>query len=158
MNILKPLLARVLGWLALIASGGITMSCPAYGVEFPDGDPNVEITDFSYTPGTVVERGDTMEFKVTLSRTPLDIYAQRVTVYVGEINWGSYRPTKWTGFTASLGARDDGLPPDAVANDQVYTASWQVPANYPIGWDIPVEAHYHDDERGGPYFTVEDGE
>ena len=144
---------RWLGWLALITSGCMVMTCAAYGMPEPKGDAKVSITDFSYTPANTVTRGTSLVFQVTLNRTPRPNYSQGVRVSVDTVALYPNLSGRWFG----LAVYDDGLAPDAVAGDRIYTGSWEVPEDYPLGGPVPLNAQYYDKHVTAPGFTVVDG-
>ena len=53
---------------------------------------------------------------------------------------------------------DDGIAPDSVAGDLIYTGAWEVPDYLPPQGKIPVIARYGAELLGGPYLRILPGE
>lgn len=147
---IKHLLARLMGLLAVLAGGGVGC-CAAYGPVVPDPDPQVEIVDFSYQPATTARTGDELIFSVTINQAIRPGYRDTVNVLVGD----GGTDCAFDGFKGCyVPAADDGIAPDSVAGDLIYTGAWEVPDYLLPQSKIPVVARYGWERDGGPYLRI----
>ena len=150
---LRLILRRLLSLLAAVASGGVVMSCPAYGMPDPGADPDVEITDFSYTPTGSVSRGTDVIFRATLNHAPLTMGIDDVHVLLRATGGqpGSY-------WSVEVPMLDDGYDPDAFGNDLIYTGAWEVSDDCPLG-ELQVTAQYsYVDSESAPSLIITEDE
>lgn len=125
MKYVLRLLARF--GLALVASvagcwGGTWRSVygvePPYGIKPPEHDPGVVMGNFDYSPKGAVEPGTQMHFAATTNKPT---GAAFVTVYVGDPTFDFFA------------LQDNGVAPDQVAADGVWTGDWTLPLDAPAG-------------------------
>lgn len=109
MSLSRPLLR--FGTLAAALLSGISSTgCDRmmYGMPPPDHERDVTITDFSYSPASPIHVGDTLTFRATLTRPTAAGFVCAV-VSIPE--------------AVRVRCNDEGLPPDEVAGDSVYSGA-----------------------------------
>ena len=140
---------KLYNWVLLLSTGlcAILAGCfgggrtellygpqPLYGAAPPPHEPGVVLTDFSYTPATGVQAGDTLTYTVTVNKT-FNTSAGQVRVQLGTDTQPVAGVTSRTLFAWPT---DDGVAPDVTAGDGIFTASRQIPAFVEPQQDIPV--------------------
>jgi hypothetical protein len=119
---------------------------PLYGIQPPPHDPSLTIQDFSYTPASPVAQGSQLEFSAKTSK-PTD--AAYMTVSVGDPRIDFFP------------LQDNGVAPDAVADDGIWTGQWTLPQNQTGTLPVIVRLEWLDGyrlERQGPDLLINDGE
>jgi hypothetical protein len=136
---------------AALLSGTLFTACPLYGPVAMYGpppvphEPDVKITDFSYTPASPIRSGDTLTFRATLSRHT-------------DAGWISVAVRKPE--LIRIGCNDAGFPPDETAGDGVYTGAllWDGALGTGEGLGVYAELRWNDGAPGqilgGPPLTI----
>jgi hypothetical protein len=128
-------LMRMAGWLA--GAGCMAGLTACYGPPSlpPPHDPTVVLLDFSYTPASPVRVGDTLTLHATLNHTT-------------HAGWMSavFKNFKFV----SVDLLDDGLPPDDLADDGVYSGriTWGPELGNGKGLRVFAELQWFDDYEG----------
>lgn len=130
---LRQTIIRLGALASALLSGTVFVACPAYGGQALYGpppiplphEPDVTITDFSYTPASPIHLGETLTFSATLSRHT-------------DAGWISAVVKKPE--LASAYCNDLGLAADAAPGDGIYTGTldWEPPLS--TGTSLPVYA------------------
>ena len=157
MGLIRKCAGLALGFISFISGcwwggGGFVgmYGVPAYGVPIPPHDSTVTLDDFSYTPPSPANPGDSIDFTATTNKPT---GAATITVTVGD-------PVEY-----SIWLNDHGLAPDDVADDGMWTASLDVPNEALAEENLPVKAElrwmdgFPGQEIAGEDLTIlEDGE
>jgi hypothetical protein len=85
---------------------------PLYGMGPPEHDPSVVLQDFSYTPASPIHVGDALTFTLRLNHPLVRTDAAWLNVELGNPS------------LAGLKLKDEGLAPDSVAGDGIYSGSF----------------------------------
>ena len=131
-----------------------------YGIDLPLHDPTVQLTDFSYTPASPVQPGDTLVFTVNTSN-PLYRIDSSVEVRIGS---NEHPVAGVAGGVLTQRCRDDGIAPDAAAHDGVNTGQITIPDSVQPQSGLPVSTWlswfdgHNTPELAGPPLDIEKGE
>ena len=143
-----------LGLVALLAGCPNTYSVGVYGMPPAEHDPDVEITDFSYTPATDVHVGDTITLQVTLNK-PAEIDAGFIGIYTGNVS-----DILDISLLEAYALNDYGYGADQTALDGVWTGeyTWPDPPGAVTTLPFFVRLNWYDgyatDYFRGPDLTV----
>lgn len=136
----------LLSVVAALAGGSIEMGCAAYGSPVVIHDPQVRVADFSYIPAVKAQPGDELTFTVTLNHAARPGYPGHPQVQIGSVFHGIAGSPPIPYIYIAL--HDDGIFPDAVAGDNIWTSVYTLPADLPAQTGLPVKAYYGKCERG----------
>ena len=122
----------------LLSGCGCAVAVTAcYGVPSlpPPHDPTVVLLDFSYTPASPIHVGDTLTLRATLNKHMHAGWMQAV-----------FKNFKF----ASVDLLDDGVAPDDLAEDGVYSGSmsWEPELGNGKGLRVFAELQWFDDYEG----------
>ena len=135
--ILRALSALAYSLLAVLSGCSPPIIAPLYGPAPVEHDPSVEITDFSYTPASSIQLGESLTFS---GKTNQQIN-QWDCAFIVTVGSQQSPVSGWTSGIAEYAIEPASEQGRSTGRDDQWTGDLVWYPEYGLGQDLPVSAH-----------------